>query len=97
MLKEQNIEHNYREYRKDPLSRDELSDLMQKLGMGPKDLLRKRDKAYKELGLTGQESDDELLGHMAEHPTLLQRPIAVYGDRAVVGRPVEAILSLTEG
>lgn len=94
MLKEKHIEHTYREYRKDPLSRDELDALMQQLGMGPKDVLRKRDKAYKELGLTGQESDDALLDHMAEHPTLLQRPIAVMGDRAVVGRPVEAMLEL---
>ncbi len=65
-----------------------------KLGMAPRELLRTRDAAYKSLGLTGQEPDDVLIGHMAQHPTLLQRPIGIKGDRAVVGRPVDALLTL---
>jgi arsenate reductase len=44
--------------------------------------------------LTGAESDEELIGLMAENPRLLQRPIGVMGDKAVVGRPVEALLEL---
>ena len=62
--------------------------------MAPKALLRSRDAAYKELGLTGKEADDVLIGHMAAHPTLLQRPIGVSGDRAVVGRPITELLTL---
>jgi arsenate reductase (glutaredoxin) len=65
-----------------------------KLGVGPKAVLRKRDKAYKELGLTGAESDDVLIGHMAKHPTLLQRPIGILGDKAVIGRPITELLTL---
>jgi arsenate reductase len=56
--------------------------------------VRKRDKAYKELGLTGTESDDVLIPLMAEHPTLLERPIGVLGDRAAVGRPPSNLLEL---
>ncbi len=96
MLEEKNIEYRYREYTKEPLTKAELKRVFKKLGLGPKDVLRKNDKAYKEQGLTGDEKRDELIALMAEHPTLLQRPIAVLGDRAVVGRPIENILELVE-
>ncbi len=94
MLEDEGIEFTYREYRKEPLSADELRAVFGKLGVAPKELLRKRDKAYKELGLSGKEPDDVLIGHMAAHPTLLQRPIGVSGDKAVVGRPIENLLEL---
>ena len=70
--------------------------MLTKLGVGPKEVLRKRDRAFKELGLTGTEPDAELIRHMAAHPTLLQRPIGVLGDRAVVGRPVQNLLALAD-
>ena len=94
MLKEHDIPHRYREYTQEPLSEDELRRVFDPLGVAPKALLRKRDKAFKELGLNGDEPDAELIAHMAAHPTLLQRPIGVLGDRAVVGRPVENLLEL---
>lgn len=94
MLNDRGIEFTYREYRKEPLTRAELDDLMTKLGMGPRDVLRKRDAT--KLGLTGDESDDALLDLMADNPTLLQRPIGVVGARAVVGRPPDALLELVE-
>ena len=94
MLQSRGVEFTYRDYRTDPLSEAELRDVLGKLGLTAKDLLRRRDKAYKELGLTGEESDSVLISHMASHPTLLQRPIGVLGDRAVVGRPVENLLDL---
>ncbi len=95
MLDGNGIEYEYREYVTDPLSRDEILDVLGKLKLGPKDVLRKNDKAYKELGLTGSESDAVLVRHMAKHPTLLQRPIGVVGRRAVMGRPIENLLDLT--
>ncbi len=94
MLQGRGVEFTYREYRKQPLSADELRDVLGKLGVGPGDVLRSRDA--KKLGLTGDETDDQLIGLMAEHPTLLQRPIGVVGKRAVVGRPPEALLELVE-
>lgn len=66
------------------------------LGVGPRDVLRTRDKAYRELGLSGEETDDELIRLMAEHPTLLQRPIGLLKSRAVLGRPPEALLKLAD-
>ena len=94
MLDDRQVDYRYREYTKEPLSKAELKKVFAALKVRPKALLRKNDKAYKELGLTGDESDAVLLGHMAEHPTLLQRPIGVKGKKAVVGRPVENLLEL---
>ena len=95
MLDAHDIPYNYREYKKQPLSVAELKQLMSRLGVSPKDVLRKRDRAFGELGLSGDEDDAHLLRAMASHPTLLQRPIGVLGERAVVGRPVERLLELT--
>lgn len=95
MLDEKGIEYRYRDYKKDPLTEEELRALFSKLGVHPADMLRRRDRAYRELGLTGKEDDDRLIELMARHPTLLQRPIGVRGRKAVVGRPIEKLLELS--
>jgi arsenate reductase len=92
LLKEKGVAHEYREYTEDPLSLAELKQVFKALGQSPKDLLRARDA--KPLGVTGDESDAQLLKLMAEHPTLLQRPIGWKGTSAVVGRPIENLLDL---
>ena len=94
MLKEHNVETTYREYTEDPLTEEEIREIVALLGTPPKALLRKNDKAYKELGLTGDEGDDALMALMAQHPTLLQRPIGLLNGKAVVGRPHERLLEL---
>lgn len=99
MLKENQIEYHYREYTKEPLDSSELKALLAALGVTAEEVLRKRDPAFSRLGLTGMESEQELIAHMSEHPTLLQRPIGVVGNlgsdaRAVVGRPPESLLQL---
>jgi arsenate reductase len=94
LLDEKGIEYRYRDYVKNPLSEAEIRDVLTRLGLRPRDVLRKNDAAYKELGLTGDEPDAKLIAAMARHPTLLQRPIGVEGDRAVVGRPPERLLEL---
>lgn len=66
-----------------------------KLGMNPRELLRKNEAAYRELELGSREmSDDEIIRALAEHPELLQRPIVERGSRAVVARPVENVRAL---
>jgi arsenate reductase (glutaredoxin) len=96
LLDGKGADFEYREYRTNPLSVDELKTLFKKLDVPVKSLLRKRDKAFKELALSGTESDEVLLRHMAGHPTLLQRPIGILGDKAVVGRPIENLLQLLD-
>lgn len=96
MLNEKGIPYRYRDYVKNPLSEAEIRDVLVLLGLRPKDMLRTKDPAVKELGLTGDEPDAQLIAAMAKHPTLLQRPIGVEGGRAVVGRPPERLLELVE-
>lgn len=91
MLDEKGIPYRYREYNREPLSEKEIRGLLRKLGLQPRDVLRKND-----LGFTGDEPDRELIAAMSRQPTLLQRPIGVLGDRAVVGRPPERLLKLLE-
>lgn len=92
MLEEAGASYRYREYTEDPLTTDELREVLSKLGLGPRDVLRGRDAG--KLGLTGEETDSRLIDLMAEHPTLLQRPILISGKLAVLGRPVENLESL---
>ena len=92
MLNEHGIEHTYREYTRDPLSEAEIREVLEKLGVGPRDVLRSRDAKKHEI--PDDLDDDGLIAAMATHPRLLQRPIGVKDGRAVVGRPPEALLEL---
>jgi arsenate reductase (glutaredoxin) len=78
-----------------PLSREKLRELLAKMNLAPRDLLRTSEPIYRELGLKQRTlSDDELISLMVEHPDLIQRPIVERGQRAVLGRPVENVRSL---
>ena len=68
--------------------------MLQKLGEPARTLLRKRDKAYKELSLTGKEDDTTLISLFAQYPTLMQRPIFIHNSKAIVGRPIENMLTI---
>lgn len=82
-------------YLETPPSETALADLVKKLGITPRDLLRKGEDAYKQLGLADpQLSDAEILKAMATHPKLIERPIAIKGNRAVLGRPPENVVEL---
>lgn len=94
MLKAEDVAYRYRDYRDEPLTATEIRAVLKKLGLKPTDVLRKKDAAYKKLGLTGTEPAVRLVKLMAENPTLLQRPIGVRGKKAVVGRPPESLLEL---
>jgi len=92
LLNEHAIPHTYREYTQDPLSEAELRSVLSKLGMGPREVLRKRDATKHQI--SADLDDDGLIAAMAQHPRLLQRPIGVNGDRAALGRPIENLLEL---
>ena len=94
MLNEKGVEFDYREYTESPLDAEELRQVLRKLGLKPNQVLRKRDPSYKKLGLTGSEPEAELLAHLVENPTLLERPIGVLGKKAVLGRPPDKLLEL---
>ena len=72
-----------------------LSVLLSKLGMSPRELMRKGEDVYKEKRLSDEAlSDAQLIAAMIAHPILIERPIVVAGDRAMIGRPPEGVLEL---
>lgn len=65
------------------------------LGLEPRDLMRRREKEFKELDLANEAlGRQELIAAMVEHPRLIERPVAISGKRAVLGRPTERVLDL---
>jgi len=95
LLRESGIPFEKVNYYIEPLSRKKLTELIRKMNIRPRELLRKSEPIYKELGLAkGEFSDGELIDLMIEHPDLLQRPIVERGDRAVLGRPTENVKAL---
>jgi arsenate reductase len=78
-----------------PPSATQLRTLLQQLGISARELLRKGEDAYKELNLADAAlSDAQLIAAMVQHPKLIERPIVVNGDRAVLGRPPQNALEL---
>ena len=95
LLRESGIPFEKVNYYIEPLTKKKLTELVRKMNVKPRELLRKSEPIYKELGLANDEfSDSELIGLMIEHPDLLQRPIVERGDRAVLGRPIENVKEL---
>jgi arsenate reductase len=94
LLNEHRIDFEYRQYKKNPLTLEELQEMLAILGEPANTLLRKREKAYKELGLKGNEDDATLLPLFAQYPALMQRPVFIHNGKAVLGRPVERLLEL---
>ncbi|QID18219.1 arsenate reductase (glutaredoxin) [Nitrogeniibacter mangrovi] len=96
LLEEQGIAPTVVLYLETPPDRDELADLVAKLGIAPHDLIRTGEDLYK-AEYKGKTLDDaSWLDVMAAHPKLIERPIAVRGARAVIGRPPENVLSLLD-
>ena len=98
LLDEHGVPYDGVEYHETGLDEATIRDLLAKAELGPRDILRTREPLVAELGLLegGGVSDDELVALMAEHPKLLQRPIVVRGDRALLARPVERVLELLD-
>jgi arsenate reductase (glutaredoxin) len=95
LLTERGVDFESVEYHVTGLSEPELRELLRKLEVGPREVLRMREPLVKELGLDREDvSDEELVARMVEHPVLVQRPIVVRGERAVLARPVERVLEL---
>ena len=82
-------------YYLEPLTKKKLTELLGKLKMKPRDLLRTSEPVYRELGISkGEFTDDEIISLMIKYPDLIQRPIVERGNRAVLGRPTENVKAL---
>ena len=97
LLTERGVDFEKVNFHLDPLSAAQIAGLLRMAGLRPREALRTNEAIYKELQLGKRElSDEELTELMAAHPDLLQRPIVVRGERAVLARPAEAVLALLD-
>ena len=95
LLRESGVDFAKVNYYKEPLTKQKLTELLRKMKISPRELLRTGEAIYKELGLAKRElKDAEIISLMVAHPDLIQRPIVERGDRAVLGRPTENVKQL---
>jgi len=92
ILKDAGLEPVIVKYLETPPTVEELENIIDKLEMHPYELIRKNEKEFKKLNLREKKEDrNALIQAMSEHPRLIQRPIVVKGDKAILGRPPENI------
>lgn len=94
LLEEKGFEFETVKYLDEPLTREELQSVVQKLGITPIELVRQKESLWIDNYKGKTLSDDELITIMAENPKLIERPIVINGDKAVIGRPTEKILDI---
>ena len=94
LLKNSGKEFKIRKYLEDTPSREDLEKIISLLGVKPTELIRKNEpiwkENYKDIALT----DNEIIDAMVNHPKLIERPIVINGDKAIIGRPPEKILDI---
>ena len=95
LLDERGIAPRVVDYLKTPPSAAELKTILKQLGLRPRDLMRKGEPLYAELGLKDRDLDDDaLIALMVANPILIERPIVVSGSKAAIGRPPESVLKI---
>jgi arsenate reductase len=95
LLEEKGITPKVVRYLETPPSAEELRHVLKKLGLAPRQLMRKKEAQYEELGLADESlSDDALIEAMAAHPVLIERPIVLANGKAGNGRPPEIVLGI---
>ena len=96
LIAERGVTAEIIDYLATPPSREDLRTLLKMLGMRPSELLRRGEAVFKEIYAGRSLSDEESLDALVAHPILIERPIVVRGDRAVLGRSPERVLELLE-
>ena len=92
LLKDSGVDFNAVDYYIDPIPKPRLLELLKKMRIAPRQLLRTKETIYKTLKLGDRDlSDDEIVDLMVKHPDLIQRPIVENGARAILARPAERL------
>ncbi len=94
MLEEQGVNAEIVRYLDTPPTAEELREVLEKLHIPARALMRTKEVIYKELGLGDIEDEQQLIAAMVAHPRLIERPVVIRGDKAVIGRPLENIIEL---
>jgi len=96
LLEQRGTPLDVRRYLEQPLSEAELADLAQRLGRPALEWVRRGEAEFRAAGLSAASKEEDVLAALAAHPVLLERPLAIRGARAVVGRPPERVLELLD-
>jgi len=95
LLTEKGVETEVVKYLETPPDRTTLIDLLDMLGLDPRDLMRKGEAEYKDNDLADESlSDDDLLDALLKYPKLMERPIVVKNGQAAIGRPIQNIIDI---
>ena len=91
-LKKSGVDFEAVNYYLDPIPKPKLRELVKKMGIKPRDLLRTKEPIYRDLKIAERQlSDDQIIDLMVEHPDLIQRPIIEKGSKAILARPAERV------
>jgi arsenate reductase len=95
LLRDNGVEPTIIEYLKTPPDGAQLADILTKLNLRPRDMMRRKEVLYRDLNLDDDSvSDDQLCAAMVANPILIERPIVLIGDRGIIGRPPEDVLTI---
>ena len=95
ILNDKGIDATVVEYLNTPPNSEELTEVLDLLGIEPRELMRKHEAPYKEHNLDNEDlSRDQLIQAMIDHPILIERPIVINGKKATIGRPPEKVLDI---
>lgn len=92
LLEDKGGDYEVFKYLDTPPSREEITSLLKKLAISARELMRTKEDLYKELGVAQIADEEKLVDILAAHPKLIERPIIIEGNRAVIGRPVEKVI-----
>lgn len=91
LLEEASVSFKVKEYLKEPLSKNELEGIIQRLSISPQELLRKKEAEYKLAALHDDSDHESIVNAIIKYPKLMERPVIDNGDSAVIGRPPENV------
>jgi arsenate reductase len=94
LLEEQGVDARIYKYLDEKPSELEIKAMLEALGIGARDLMRKKEALYKELGLAKVDDEEALIKAMHDNPKLIERPIVIKDSKAIIGRPPELVLEL---
>jgi len=97
LLEENGVEADVVKYLEVEPDEKMIKDVLKKLGINARELMRTKEDIYKELGLKDVADEALLIKAMAENPKLIERPVVIKGDKAVIGRPPEKIVAFLKG
>jgi arsenate reductase len=92
LLSETKLEMEVVKYLEGTFSREEIKALLKKLGVSARELMRIKEDIYKELGLAKVEDEEMLIDALSNYPKLIERPILIQGNKAIIGRPLEKVI-----